>query len=137
MQALASVTAIKTKRRLDSFLEAELIPSEARFLLGLQSHSKASGRTSRMRLYFCSYSSATWSMSLDATSKDVGSLCEAYKLYGSGGLCSLGESIFVRLKMIVPSWLKVVHPFADGDGVTTCGQSIIWPTLGFWRLFGC
>ena len=48
---------------------------------------------------------------------DVGSPCKAYKLYGSGGLCSPGESIFVRLKMITP-WLKVVHPFADGDGVT-------------------
>ena len=62
---------------------------------------------------------------------DVGSLCKAYKLYGSGGLCSLGESIFVWLKMIAPSWLKVVHPFADGDDVATRGLSIIWPTLGF------
>ena len=52
---LASVTAIKTKtgpRSFDSFLKAELIPSKARFLLWLESHSKASGCISYVRLYF-------------------------------------------------------------------------------------
>ena len=43
---------------------------------------------------------------------------------GSGGLCSLSESIFVWLKMITP-WLKVVHPFADGDGITTRGLLLV------------
>ena len=50
--------------------------------------------------------------------------CKAYKLYCSAGLCLPGKSIFVRPKMIAPSWPKVVRPIADGKDVARCGLSI-------------
>jgi hypothetical protein len=46
--------------------------------------------------------------------------------------CSPGKSIFVRSRMIAPSWLKAVRTFADGDDVATRGLSIgLLATLGF------
>ena len=36
----------------------------------------------------------------------------------------MGKSMFARLKMIAPSWPKVVCPVADGKDVATRGLSI-------------
>ena len=60
-----------------------------------------------------------------ASSKVVPSLkviMQVYTLYDSAGLCSPGKSIFARPKMIAPSWLKVICPFAD---IQPC--SLKWP----------
>ena len=50
--------------------------------------------------------------------------CKAYKLYGLATLCLPGKSMFMRQKMIAPSWPKVVHPVADTKDVARCGLSI-------------
>ena len=106
-----------------------IIPSEARFLLGLESFHMASWPIFRVRLNFLSYClrrlrprrHMLLSRKLWAPSKWS---CKAYKLYGSAGLCLPGKSIFARPKMIAPSWPKVVRPVADGKDVARCGLSI-------------
>ena len=103
------------------------IPSEARSLLGLECLRMASGRISRVRLNFLSYSlqrlrprpRVLLRQKLWAPTR-----CEAYKLYVSAGLCLPGKSMFARLKTIAPSWPKVVRPVADGEDVATRGLSI-------------
>ena len=53
--------------------------------------------------------------------KDVKVSMQGLQLYGSAGLCSPGQSIFVWPKMIALSWPKFVRPFADRSDVDTRG----------------
>ena len=105
-----------------------LIASEVRCLLQLKSRSMASGRRPHVHLNFLSYSLQQLRPCRHVllSQKSWAPLrwsCKAYKLYGSAGLCSPGKSMFMRPKMIAPSWPKVVYPVADGKDVAGCGLS--------------
>ena len=106
-----------------------IIPSEARSLLGLECLRMASGRISRVRLNFLSYSLRRFRprprvllrRKLWAPSRWS---CKAYKFYGLAGLCLPGESMFARPKTIAPSWPKIVRLVTDGKDAATRGLSI-------------
>jgi hypothetical protein len=111
---------------------SDIIQSEARFLLVLtesECMDMASGHISHVLLNFRPCSSQ-WLRPHRLVQKHHKSWapprwsCKAYKLYGSAGLCSPGQSIFARPKMMAPSCPKAVHPFADGNDVATRGLTI-------------
>jgi hypothetical protein len=105
-----------------------IIPSEARFLLGLRVSLYG------FRAYFSRASkfsfllfSATQATSPGATVSKLPQGDHARPINSTVLLdliCSPGKSIFARPKMIAPSWPKAVRPFTDCDDVATRGLSI-------------